>query len=283
MESIILSEIQKEFRSGLAGYYPDEEIRQLFVLVSEQVLSYSKIDTFLKAGDPISTEAAEKFRSILERMRKWEPVQYILGSASFYGLTFSVDRRVLIPRQETEELVQWIINTEGGRTSFLDIATGSGCIAVSVAANLKDAFVSACDVSGDALNIARQNALLNKTNVEFFVLDLLDDCAVLPAKYQVIVSNPPYVRISEKQLMLRNVLDYEPSLSLFVPDGDPLLFYKRIALCARKYLVDGGSLYLEINEHFPDEVMKLLQSTGFYGIELKKDLFGKYRMVKAIK
>jgi release factor glutamine methyltransferase len=195
-----------------------------------------------------------------------------------------VDKRVLIPRQETEELVHWIIGCEGDRPyELLDIATGSGCIAVSLAANLHQVKVSACDISTDALTLAKSNAQLNKVNISFFGLDLLQDVITLPSKYRIIVSNPPYVRECEKAMMQPNVLDFEPSLALFVPDKDPLLFYKRIALLARKYLLDGGSLYLEINEQFPGEIVKLLQSTGFYSVEVKEDLNGKKRMVRGRK
>lgn len=278
-----LSEIQNQFRSQLAGLYADQEIRQIFFLCSEHVLNYSKIDTFLRSGDPISSDVAEKLTIILSRLTKWEPIQYILGVSWFYGLTIRVDHRVLIPRQETEELVQWIIKSEGNKASkVLDIGTGSGCIAVSLAVNMPGNQVSACDISTEALALAHTNALLNKVNVDFFSFDLLSD-VTLPSKYQVIVSNPPYVREMEKKFMKPNVLHYEPSLALFVPNHDPLLYYKRIALIARKSLLDGGILYLEINEQFPDEIVKMLQCTGFYGIEVKKDLNGKSRMVRARK
>jgi release factor glutamine methyltransferase len=199
-------------------------------------------------------------------------------------LTIEVDRRVLIPRQETEELVQWIVSSEKGHnTSVLDIGTGSGCIAVSLGVNMTEAKVYGCDISSDALELAALNASVNKAGVSFFPFDVLDDAAILPEKYHVIVSNPPYVRLLEKVLMKPNVLEYEPGLALFVPDHDPLIFYRRIALLSRKYLVDGGSLYLEINEHFPRETVRLLECEGFYAIEVKHDLNGKARMVRAKK
>jgi len=285
MEStIILSDIRDQFRSALAKYYADGEIVQLFCLSTEHLLNYGKIDTFLRAGEPISAETTEKYADILNRLKNWEPIQYILGYSSFYGLTFHVDQRVLIPRQETEELVQWIINSEKGRNlNLLDIGAGSGCIAVSLALNMSGARVTACDVSDDALTVARKNALSNNAMVNFFRFDLLSDSASLPEKYQVIVSNPPYVRGLEKHRMKPNVLEYEPAIALFVPDQDPLLFYKRIALLARQYLYDGGTLYLEINEHFSREMIRLLECTGFYAIEVKHDINGKSRMVRARK
>jgi release factor glutamine methyltransferase len=280
----VLSEIRQQFRSGLSGYYPDAEISQIFLLASEHVLNYSKIDTFLKADQPISDETLLKFEEILNRLKKWEPIQYIFGTAWFYGLTFEVDRHVLIPRQETEELVHWIINSEPkNQCRIVDLATGSGCIAISLAVNMKNTVVSACDFSSGALAVARKNAGLNKASVEFFSFDLLNDNDTFPGKYQVMVSNPPYVTPEEIVLMKKNVLDYEPHMALFVPDHDPLVFYKRIALLARKNLLDGGSLYLEINEKFPDEVSSLLKSAGLYAVEVRKDLNGKFRMIKAKK
>ena len=283
MESkIILSEIQKQYLSHLSGYYAEEEIRQIFFLTTEYLLNYSKIDTFLKGNEPISADKAEKYQDILIRLSAWEPVQYVLGQAWFYGHNFKVDKSVLIPRQETEELVQWIIQSEpDDACDLLDIGTGSGCIAVSLALNMPQVIVSACDISPDALAVAHFNAQLLKTTVNFFIWDLLDDHSMLHAKYRVMVSNPPYVRHQEKALMKKNVLNFEPALALFVPDHDPLLYYKRIVLIARKYLLDNGSLYLEINEHFPAEIIKLLKNAGFYAIEVRKDIHGKSRMVKA--
>lgn len=279
-----LSDAMNIFRLQLSGYYPDDEIRNLYYLASEHLLNYSKIDIHLKGHEAISNETLEKFIYILNRLRNWEPIQYILGDTEFYGLPFRVDNRVLIPRPETEALVEWIIREEIGRSSdILDIGTGSGCIAVSLAVNLPGANVSAFDISEDALVVARLNAQTNRTRVNFFRFDLLSDKALLPAKYQVMVSNPPYVRELEKAFMRNNVLDYEPDIALFVPDNDPLRYYRSIALFGRKYLQDGGFLYLEINENFPHEMVRLLESAGFYGMEIRMDLNGKARMVRARK
>jgi release factor glutamine methyltransferase len=281
--SIILSAIQKKFTAALSDYYPETEIRSVFQLVCEQLLSYSKIDILLRASEPISALNAEKFDQILKRLIHWEPIQYILGNATFYGRLFQVDNRVLIPRQETEELVDWIIKSENGNSTILDLGCGSGIIAISLALQMKDAFISACDVSTDALDVTAINAKRLSASLNIFLFDILDDDAVLPQKYQIIVSNPPYVREQEKLMMSRNVLDFEPSLALFVPDHDPLLYYKRIAILARKYLCEGGSLYFEINEYFGSELSKVLQDTGFYSIQLKNDLNGKNRMIRAKK
>jgi len=272
------------FRHQLRDYYPDGEIRNIFYLCAEHLLNYSKIDIHEKGQDPISGEIVEKFNQVLVRLKNWEPIQYITGSTEFYGLVFQVDKRVLIPRPETEELVAWILSTEKGRApAILDIGTGSGCIAVSLAANLPGASVSACDISEDALEVALSNVRINEVEVDLFVYDLFNGQTLLPSRYQLMVSNPPYVREMEKMYMRKNVLDHEPGIALYVPDDDPLCCYRGIALLGRKFLKDGGYLYLEINENYPQEITKILENAGFYGIEIRSDLNGKPRMVKASK
>jgi len=274
----------KKFRSELSAYYPDDEIRSIFYLVSEHLLNYSKIDIHLKGSESISSQVHDKYGEILDRLRKWEPVQYITGTTEFYGLPFDVDRRVLIPRPETELLVRWIIDKENGKPGHvIEFGTGSGCMAVALTKHMKKASISACDISEDALEVARRNAGLNKTQVGFFRFDVLENNAVLPSRYRVMLSNPPYVRESEKSLMHRNVLDYEPGIALFVPDSDALIYYRSIALLGRKYLNDGGSIYFEINENLHREVVRLLENTGFYGVEVRNDLNGKARMVRGVK
>lgn len=272
------------FRSELSAYYPDDEIRSIFYLVSEHLLNYSKIDIHLKGSESISSPVNDKYGAILDRLRKWEPVQYITGTTEFYGLPFYVDRRVLIPRPETELLVRWIIEKENGKPGHvIEFGTGSGCMAVALAKHLKEASISACDISEDALEVAKRNADLNKAQVGFFRLDVLENKAVLPFRYRVMLSNPPYVRESEKPFMQRNVLDYEPETALFVSDSDALVYYRNIALLGRKYLNDGGSIYFEINENLHREVVRLLENTGFYGVEVRDDLNGKARMVRGVK
>jgi release factor glutamine methyltransferase len=279
-----LSDAFALFRKGLDGYYPDAEIRSIFYLATEHLLNYSKIDIHLKEQESISTSVFNRYGDILNRLRNWEPVQYILGRTEFYGLPFIVDRRALIPRPETEELVDWIVHDPQSREAdILDVGTGSGCIAISLAATLPHARVSACDISLDALDLAGANSRVNKTDVNFFAFDMRNGALPLPSKYRLIVSNPPYVTEREKVLIRRNVLDFEPDLALFVPDQDPLVYYRCLALLGRKYLTDGGLLYLEINEQFPNEVMKILQQAGFYGLEVKRDLGGKARMVRGRK
>jgi len=264
--------------------YPENEIRNIGYLVTEHLLNYSKIDFHLKDQESISPETAEKFKQTLSRLKNWEPVQYIVGVTEFYGLPFRVDRRVLIPRPETEELAEWIIRENSGRTvSILDTGTGSGCIAVTLAKNLPQARISACDISEEALELAGINAEINRTVVRFFSLDVLNGNVHVPEKVDVIVSNPPYVRNEEKSMMRRNVLDFEPGRALFVPDENPLVFYRCIALMGRKYLNDGGRLYLEINEQFPAGLVRLLENTGYYGIEVRNDMAGRPRMIRGMK
>ena len=253
-------------------------------LVSEHLQNYSKIDFHLKDREPISSEMNEKFMQILRRLKIGEPLQYITGNTEFYGLPFRVDERVLIPRQETEELADWIIRENASLpVRILDMGTGSGCIAVTLAVKLKNAKVSACDISAGALALAAINAEANRAEVGFFSFDLLDGKAGLPEKYDIMVSNPPYVRKTERALMQRNVLDFEPELALYVPDHDPLLYYRNITLLGRKFLRDGGKMYLEINENFPAEIKRLLENTGYYGIEVRKDINGRYRMARGSK
>jgi release factor glutamine methyltransferase len=279
-----LSDIIIRYKTGLKALYPENEIRNITDLVAGHLLNYSKIEIHMNHREPISAETAEKFEAALARLQKWEPVQYVIGNTWFYELPFQVDSRVLIPRPETEELVVWIIRDNSDRQgTLLDIGTGSGCIAISLAKHLPSLQVSACDVSSEALEIAQINAESNKANVRFFHLDLLNGNNSLPGKFSLIVSNPPYVRIGEMQLMRPNVLDFEPGLALFAPEEDPLLFYRRIALLARKYLADGGKIYLEINEALSQETARVLENAGMYGIVVKEDLNGRKRMIRALK
>jgi release factor glutamine methyltransferase len=282
--SLTLSDMISQFKTELRDLYPENEIRNIGYLVTEQLLNYSKIDFHLKDQEPISPETTEKFKHILFRLKNWEPVQYITGTTEFYGLTFRLDRRVLIPRPETEELADWIIRENRDKPGhILDLGTGSGCLAIALAVNLPRSRVSACDISTDALALAGINARLNQAAVRFFTMDILNGDTRLGDKVNIMVSNPPYVMKQEKDLMRRNVVDYEPEGALYVPDDDPLIFYRSLALLGRKNLTDGGKLYLEINERFPAEVTRLLQNTGYYGIEVRRDMNGKARMVRAFK
>jgi release factor glutamine methyltransferase len=234
-----------------------------------------------------------RWESVLSELKKEKPIQYILGETEFYGLPFLVNENTLIPRPETEELVAWIIEStkyevQNTRLNLLDIGTGSGCIAISLAKNLSNAQVAAIDVSEKALVIAKENAKVNAVDVNFIQTDILkvDDLDQLPTSnfqlpthFDIIVSNPPYVRNLEKVEIKPNVLAYEPHLALFVEDTDALLFYRKIAELALKNLSENGKLYFEINQYLGKETVELLESLGFKNIELKKDIYGNDRMI----
>lgn len=279
------------FTEKLDRIYPLEEVESFFFLLIEKFLKLSKVDTVLQKQGEVSEAIQKQFEAVIKRLESQEPIQYILGSTEFYGLNFKVTPATLIPRPETEELVDWIIResippSKGVRGMFrkpplqlLDIGTGSGCIAISLANNLPNVEVSAIDISEDALKVALENALYNKVAVNFIQQDILKS-ENLPQKYDVIVSNPPYVRNSEKDRMQKNVLDFEPPSALFVEDNNPLLFYSKITQLAKNYLNPKGFLFFEINEYLSEEVIHLLESESFINIELKKDFFGKDRMIK---
>ena len=279
---LILKELRTSFKIALSGLYPSEEIQSFFNILSEKYLNLSRIEIALNPERVISEEVSEKYQKALLRLKNYEPVQYIIGETEFYGLPFKVNKHTLIPRPETEELVEWIIDTSEFRiqdSGLLDIGTGSGCIAISLAKNLPDSKISALDISDGALKIARKNAEMNKVEVDFFQTDILNT-KTLPKKYDVIVSNPPYVRELEKKQMRQNVLNYEPDSALYVKNDDPLLFYRVISQLAKKHLQPNGKLFFEINEYLADELTELLKSEDFKNIEVKKDIFGKNRMIK---
>ncbi|MBK5214098.1 MAG: peptide chain release factor N(5)-glutamine methyltransferase [Flavobacteriaceae bacterium] len=280
-----ISELKKKFKKQLSGLYPSEEIQSFFSILSEKYLKLSRIEIALNPEKIISEEAFEKFQRAVLRLKNHEPIQYIIGETEFFGLPFKVNKHTLIPRPETEELVEYIISEQKPIThnsqliTILDIGTGSGCIAIALAKNLPNSKISAIDISGEALNIARQNAALNGVEVAFFHTDILK-AQSLPKLYDLIVSNPPYVRELEKKQMQQNVLNHEPESALYVSDEDPLLFYRAISQLAKKHLKPNGKLFFEINEYLAVELTKHLKVEGFQNIEVKKDIFGKDRMIK---
>lgn len=278
-----LKELKSTFITQLSEVYPSQEVESIFTVLSEYFLNYTRLETVLKADESLSEEIIKHFENAISRLKRQEPVQYICGKTEFYSLPFKVDKHTLIPRPETEGLVQWIIDDENKKQTksktLLDIGTGSGCIAISLAKNLKDIDVSALDFSPEALKTAHKNSVLNSVKVTFFELDLLDE-QTLPQRYDIMVSNPPYVRELEKSNMRSNVLEYEPKSALFVTDKDPFLFYRRIARLANLYLTDNGRVYFEINEYLSDELKALLLTERFTDIEVRKDIFGKDRMIK---
>ncbi len=278
-----LRDIQNTFHKELRIIYPIEEIDSLFYILIEGFYKVSRIQ--LAMNPEMSLENEERILNALSALKKQKPVQYVLGETDFYGLNFKVNEHVLIPRPETEELVAWVlkqVNTKNG-IRILDIGTGSGSIAISLAKCLPHAHVYALDVSRDALNVAIQNAELNQVNVEFIEADILNTKCIENLKFDIIVSNPPYVREQEKTLMKPNVLENEPHLALFVRDHDALKFYKAITQFALNNLVDSGALFFEINEHLGKDMADLLVSNNFSDIELKEDIFKKDRMIKGIK
>lgn len=270
-------------RKELTGIFPREEIESLIFLIFEKLKGYSHTQFLLAKDDELNEKELAEIEKIVARLRIHEPIQYILGETEFYGMPFYSVPGVLIPRPETEELVQWIIRENQLLTpTILDIGTGTGCIAISLRKNIEQTTVLACDISSLCIENARRNAELNSVQVSVFEYDILTGAPEVSfPELDVIVSNPPYIRETEKLLMEKNVLDFEPELALFVPDEKPLLFYERIVDFALSHLKNRGQLYFEINEAFGIECREMLRQKGFSDIELKKDINGKDRMIRA--
>jgi release factor glutamine methyltransferase len=260
------------------------EIKSLQKIIFKKKLGLPIHKVHLNPTLQINSKDADTIFDIVSMLKLQKPIQYILGEADFFGLNLIVTPDVLIPRQETEELVDWIIKSSGNTPySILDIGTGSGCIAISLAANLKNSQVTAIDISPAALEIAAKNAVNNNVSIDFHIVDIFNTNGSVPnAPFDIVVSNPPYVRELEKAQMKANVLDYEPHTALFVSDSDPLIFYRAIAQKTIKILNPKGALYFEINEAFGEELFQLFNSFGYKEIEIRKDLNGKDRMLKAI-
>nr|WP_299068862.1 peptide chain release factor N(5)-glutamine methyltransferase [uncultured Allomuricauda sp.] len=284
---MLLKEIKTIFHKELDAIYPKEEVDAFFYRLIEY---YLRLDRFVLVLQPHLTVTKEEEQPLFEALaglKLEKPLQYILGVAYFMDLELKVNKHVLIPRPETEELVEWILNeyqVERSRDlNILDVGTGSGCIAIALARKLPNAKVYAMDVSEEALKVAKSNAELNHVEVNFFMADVLKLELQPELKFDIIVSNPPYVRELEKNEIKNNVKEYEPNLALFVPDDDALLFYGAIATSAEKHLMKNGRLYLEINQYLGKETKALLEAHNFSEIELRKDLFGNDRMLKGIK
>lgn len=257
------------------------EIQSIIYLILENKFGLSKTDVL--SEKKINTVNHTLLDAIISRLNQDEPIQYILGSANFFGRSFGVNSSVLIPRPETELLIDEIkMFTKSIKTpiQILDIGTGSGCIAISLALEIPNSIVTAIDISKDALNCAKHNALALGANINFIELDILNE--ELTDQFDLIVSNPPYISVEEKKSMKQNVLAYEPHLALFAPQYDPLIFYRIIAATRKKNLTSKGSLWLEVNEHFGSEVCNLLEAQGFKDLQILKDLDGKDRMIKAL-
>ncbi|WP_336069006.1 peptide chain release factor N(5)-glutamine methyltransferase [Mesoflavibacter sp. CH_XMU1404-2] len=288
-----LKDLKQKFHEHLDAIYGKEEVQNFFFMLTEYYNAIKRIDLALNTELTIEDDFVLKYESALEALKNHEPIQYIIGQTEFYGLPFYVNENTLIPRPETEELVELILSNttaksipmlEEGDNKFniLDIGTGTGCIAISLAKQLPNANVSAIDFSAKALEIANKNAELNQVDINFIENDILKICDSeldSATKFDIIVSNPPYVRQLEKQQMQDNVLNHEPHLALFVEDDNPLIFYRAITQFATKNLKPNGELYFEINEYLGKEMMALLEKFGFKNIQLKQDLFGKDRMI----
>ena len=274
--------IIENFITKLKGFYSLKESRSLAYLAIESKMGLNRHQIFIQNDREVESYTESELLKVLEELETGRPIQYILSETEFCGLKFSVDENVLIPRPETEELIYWIKENIAEYSRILDIGTGSGCIAVALKHFLPKAEVFALDVSEKALEVARKNAIINNSEIYFVQKNILNDRLIDLPQFDVIVSNPPYVTVSEQNTMHRNILNFEPYSALFVPDDKPLLFYNCIAEVSREKLINGGSLYFEINEQFGDEVKKMLLNFGFYQVNVKRDLHGKERMVKAL-
>ena len=277
-----MKSIANKIHEGLATAYSDGEIKALTRILATELLGVSQMAFYLKDEITLTTEQQTLLDNAIKRLAKHEPIQYILGYSDFCGLRFKVTPATLIPRPETSELVEWIASESNGTENILDIGTGSGCIAVSLASKLPKSSVSAWDISAEALAVATENSKTNGCTVTFKQVDIL---AYEPAgeQFDIIVSNPPYIKENEKEAMHANVLYWEPHTALFVPDNDPLLFYRTIAEKATTMLRPGGKLYFEINRAHGKETMEMLAALGYTNIELRKDFADNDRMIRAIK
>ena len=292
-----IKQYRAHFIKSIKHLYPTSEIDSFFFLILEEYIGFKRIDIVLKSDFYIDQESLNLMQVATKQLEQEIPIQYIIGKTEFFGLPFNINKEVLIPRPETEELVEQVIKevsliktyntasneaTNEKQITILDIGTGSGCIAISLKKQLPGSKISAIDVSDKALRVAKKNAALNKVNINFIHLDILKTNN-LDKLYDVIVSNPPYVRELEKKEMKNNVLNNEPHLALFVDNKNPLLFYNKIAELANKFLTKNGQLHLEINQYLGKETIKLLAEKGFKNIQLKKDIFGNDRIITAFK
>ena len=292
-----IKQYREHFNESLKHLYPTSEIDSFFFLILEEYMDLKRIDVVLKSDFYLDKKSLNLMQIATKQLEQEIPIQYIIGKTEFFGLPFNVNKEVLIPRPETEELVEQVLNeisliktcktstdlaSKEKQFKILDIGTGSGCIAISLKKQLPSSEISAMDVSDKALRVANKNALLNQVDINFIHQDILKTTN-LDKLYNVIVSNPPYVRELEKKEIKNNVLNNEPHLALFVDNKNPLLFYNKIAELAKKFLTKNGQLHLEINQYLGKETIKLLAEKGFKNIQLKKDIFGNDRIISAFK
>jgi len=288
VKEINTAKLVEFMRSELSAYYTDNEANSIIFRLFDGIMGYERTDIVLKAESTISVEDFEKFQSAVELLKEKKPVQYILGHTDFGNVRIKVDKRVLIPRPETEELVNWIVKETGDEAiRLVDIGTGSGCIAISLKKHLQNSQVMGTDISGECIELAEENAEANHVDVNFRVLDALDAHAsekvVHPESLDLIVSNPPYIQFKDRYQMDDAILSYEPAKALFVDDANPMLFYKAISQMGASSLKHGGHLYFEINEKFGNEVEQVMKESGFTHIEQRKDIHEKVRFVRGLK
>jgi release factor glutamine methyltransferase len=294
---MIVKQYRNYFNETLKTIYPITEIDSFFFLLLEEYLGFRRVDIVLKSDFKITQETLNLLQSATKQLEQEVPLQYIIGKTEFYGLPFVVNKHVLIPRPETEELVAWVVSessrfktfntstkqtTDKKQLKILDIGTGSGCIPISLKKQLPFAKISAIDISEEALTVAKKNAVLNNVDIHFILQDILKTVA-LDQHYDIIISNPPYVRELEKKELKNNVLKNEPHVALFVENDNPLIFYAKIAELAKKYLNKNGLLFFEINQYLGTETIDLVNKKGLKNIQLKKDMFGNDRIIVASK
>ncbi len=277
-----IKDIRNYLRAELDGIYTEEEIRSITHILNYTVLNINKLHFLTENGTLVTPDKVAAITEICRRLINGEPLQYILGETEFYGLRIKVNPHTLIPRPETEEMTDLIIRENRDfKGTIIDIGTGSGCIAIALSASLPGAWVSGFDISGEAVALASENAEINNVKASFFCADILDNINAISCKADIIVSNPPYVRLSEKGSMGKNVLDFEPHNALFVPDNRPLIHYEAILRLAQVILNPGGKVYFEINETMGAELTLLMQSFDYENVTIVTDINGKERILKA--
>lgn len=279
-----LKDIRNYLLKELNGIYPEQEISAITNLILKTHFGIDRLHMILDQGLPVSEDTRIRIVEICNELKTGKPVQHILGEAFFYDCIFKVNNKTLIPRPETEELVDLIIKENSDfKGKIFDLGTGSGCIAIALKKNMPLAQITGIDISEDALVLARSNAALNNADVSFFTGDIFNPGSELISRAGIIVSNPPYVLESEKIIMSRNVIDFEPHNALFVPDENPLMYYKAIATLSGSILRPGGKIYFEINEKQGPEVVRLLNSEGYNEVKIVDDINGRNRIVKGIR
>jgi release factor glutamine methyltransferase len=280
---MILTELYRDFMQQLKAVYSTHEAANITSMCFEKVAGITKSDVIKNPESILSDQQLQRLQTCLAELLKHKPIQYVLGEAWFYHLKFKVDENVLIPRPETEELVNEVIEfiNQSKVKNIIDIGTGSGCIPISIKNKIQEAMVTAIDISKNAIQIATENALHHQTKIEFIKTDFLDTNNWNNfEKFDVIISNPPYIPLVEKETMDKNVTSYEPHLALFVPDDSPLLFYVAIASFSKTHLSENGKIFMEVHENYANEVAAIFRQQGFFST-IKKDIFGKERMVTA--